>query len=338
MHPLNNGSQATERPAKKPLSGAAGWFTESGENNVPSYPGADWFNHNIAEFQAAIAEMGVVFDPQNDDHLAKAFKGISQRLGDKVMGVINVSEIISNSPEFILPITPALGAYVTLAGHGAANFTITGFGDACPVGYTFSLLIPRTIANTGGATNSLGNYVQFAHSASGDGIDLSINRRQSGASTLYTYQAYPNANDSSGNMCALFEQLKFMHIGEGRWRLVEMPVNFLSAPSTIETIERHANGKQNISAQKSSLSNIDSLLGSGVYGTALNDWVFAAQFTARPSVTVVEITGVGGCWGARASGGSPSNTAYQWQLMRFGAVSTTPIASLTAVGQWKPNI
>ncbi len=36
MHPLRNGSQATERPATKPLFGEPGWFTESGEDNRPS--------------------------------------------------------------------------------------------------------------------------------------------------------------------------------------------------------------------------------------------------------------------------------------------------------------
>ncbi|MEJ6520658.1 SGNH/GDSL hydrolase family protein [Shewanella bicestrii] len=73
MHPLQNGSQATTRPAVKPLVGIAGWFTESGDNNIPSYPGADWFNHVIAEFQNALAEMGVTFDPTKDDHLKIIF-------------------------------------------------------------------------------------------------------------------------------------------------------------------------------------------------------------------------------------------------------------------------
>ncbi|MCF7502706.1 sialidase family protein [Vibrio sp. L3-7] len=73
MHPLQNGSQDTSRPPKKPLSGGPGWFTESGDNNVPSYPGADWFNHVIAEFQNMLAAQGIMFDPENDDHLQKAF-------------------------------------------------------------------------------------------------------------------------------------------------------------------------------------------------------------------------------------------------------------------------
>ncbi|RTZ20412.1 SGNH/GDSL hydrolase family protein, partial [Vibrio penaeicida] len=59
MHPLQNGSQVTERPANKPVSGLPGYFTESGENNVPSYPGADWFNHVIDEFLNVLSLMGI---------------------------------------------------------------------------------------------------------------------------------------------------------------------------------------------------------------------------------------------------------------------------------------
>ncbi|MCR9668509.1 hypothetical protein [Vibrio parahaemolyticus] len=72
MHPLQNGSQVTERPANKPVSGLPGYFTESGENNVPSYPGADWFNHVIDEFQNLLLSQNIQFDPTKDDHLAKA--------------------------------------------------------------------------------------------------------------------------------------------------------------------------------------------------------------------------------------------------------------------------
>ncbi|AGG58112.1 hypothetical protein VPCG_00001 [Vibrio phage martha 12B12] len=75
MHPLQNGSQDTNRPPKKPLTGSPGWFTESGDNNVPSYPGADWFNHVIAEFQNMLASQGIAFNPDSDDHLSKAFLG-----------------------------------------------------------------------------------------------------------------------------------------------------------------------------------------------------------------------------------------------------------------------
>jgi len=76
MHPLRNGSQAVARPAAKPVSGSPGWFTESGDDNKPSYPGADWFNHVIAEFQNALAAQGIIFDPTKDDHLLKALAPI----------------------------------------------------------------------------------------------------------------------------------------------------------------------------------------------------------------------------------------------------------------------
>lgn len=71
MHPLQNGSQTTEAPAKKNPVGTAGFFTESGENGAPSYPGADWFNANIKEFMNALSASGVDFDPDRFDHFAQ---------------------------------------------------------------------------------------------------------------------------------------------------------------------------------------------------------------------------------------------------------------------------
>ncbi|OOX39347.1 hypothetical protein BJL83_07350 [Vibrio parahaemolyticus] len=77
MHPLQNGSQSVERPPKKPLVGTPGWFTESGNDNLPSYPGADWFNHVIAEFANALASRSVTFDPDSDNNLAELFSSLS---------------------------------------------------------------------------------------------------------------------------------------------------------------------------------------------------------------------------------------------------------------------
>ncbi|EKL9959487.1 SGNH/GDSL hydrolase family protein [Vibrio parahaemolyticus] len=76
MHPLRNGSQQVERPARKPFEGLAGYFTESGENNIPSFPGADWFNDNIDEFLNLLNYAGVEFDPEKTDHFVKAFESI----------------------------------------------------------------------------------------------------------------------------------------------------------------------------------------------------------------------------------------------------------------------
>lgn len=85
MHPLQNGSQATVRPAQKPLSGTPGWFTESGDNNVPSYPGADWFNHVIAEFQNALSDMGLNFIEDSDSNLSNLFLKILVDSQEKIL-------------------------------------------------------------------------------------------------------------------------------------------------------------------------------------------------------------------------------------------------------------
>ncbi|EGU0147634.1 hypothetical protein JFQ72_001794 [Vibrio parahaemolyticus] len=79
MHPLQNGSQVTERPANKPTSGLPGYFTESGDNNVPSYPGQDWFNDVIDEFLNLLESSNVSFDPNSTLNLSKAiaFSGTS---------------------------------------------------------------------------------------------------------------------------------------------------------------------------------------------------------------------------------------------------------------------
>lgn len=268
-----------------------------------------------------------------DEMATQAF--VNSRVGNAVAGSKNVSEIDGNG---VLEITPADGKYVTLQGTGTGNHTITGFGDQCPIGYELSLHIPRVNANTGQPTNMLGWFVQFVHTAEGDGLDMSLNARQSGLSTLYTYQAYPNATDNFGNLCALHETLKFFYAGSGRWKLIAMPESFYSQISPVEGINRTASGKQDIFAQKTSLSNVTTLIGGGIYGTLNNNWEFPAQFTDRATTTVTEITGVGGCWGVRSSTGAPSNTAFQWQLFRFDATGNTPTASLTATGRWKPNV
>lgn len=71
MHPLNNGSQVENVPALKPRVGTAGYFSESNDNGAPSYPGQDWFNAVIREFQGALSASGVAFDPDKFDHLQK---------------------------------------------------------------------------------------------------------------------------------------------------------------------------------------------------------------------------------------------------------------------------
>ncbi|MEZ8190698.1 hypothetical protein [Vibrio sp. 1F279] len=88
MHPLNNGSQVENVPALKPRVGAAGYFSESNDNGAPSYPGQDWFNAVIREFQTALTAKGVAFDPDKFDHLQKlleasAVNSLQYRVGQK---------------------------------------------------------------------------------------------------------------------------------------------------------------------------------------------------------------------------------------------------------------
>ncbi|MFA0056136.1 hypothetical protein [Vibrio echinoideorum] len=88
MHYLNNGSQVENVPPRKPRVGTAGYFSESNESGSPSYPGQDWFNAVIREFQTALTAKGVAFDPDKFDHLQKlleasAVNSLQYRVGQK---------------------------------------------------------------------------------------------------------------------------------------------------------------------------------------------------------------------------------------------------------------
>jgi hypothetical protein len=73
MHPLRNGSQVTARPARKATAGTPGYFSESNDNNQPSYPGQDWFNDVIDEFANALAAANITYVPGDLTHLAQLF-------------------------------------------------------------------------------------------------------------------------------------------------------------------------------------------------------------------------------------------------------------------------
>lgn len=74
MHKLQNGSQVSVRPQRKPLVGLGGYFSESNDQGAPSYPGQDWFNDCVDEFLNALGEMGITYDHSRLDHLARAFR------------------------------------------------------------------------------------------------------------------------------------------------------------------------------------------------------------------------------------------------------------------------
>lgn len=75
MHLLRNGSQVTSRPARKATAGTPGYFSESNEVGKPSYPGQDWFNDVIDEFNNALVAVGITYEPDRLDHLARMVSG-----------------------------------------------------------------------------------------------------------------------------------------------------------------------------------------------------------------------------------------------------------------------
>ncbi|ENM4022659.1 hypothetical protein DDN27_003535, partial [Vibrio cholerae] len=82
MHPLQNGSQIEERPARKSTSGIRGYFKEEG---TPSYPGADYFNDQIDEFMNALTAAGVPYVPGAVTHLAQLLQANSANFFKKHM-------------------------------------------------------------------------------------------------------------------------------------------------------------------------------------------------------------------------------------------------------------
>ncbi|ELJ8546340.1 hypothetical protein SNE95_000741 [Vibrio cholerae] len=75
MHKLQNGSQVSARPPRKPLVGLGGYFSESNDQGAPSYPGQDWFNDCTDEFLNALAAAGIEYDHGRLDHLARMISG-----------------------------------------------------------------------------------------------------------------------------------------------------------------------------------------------------------------------------------------------------------------------
>ncbi|WP_230374502.1 hypothetical protein [Vibrio cholerae] len=73
MHKLQNGSQVSARPPRKPLVGLGGYFSESNEQGAPSYPGQDWFNDCTDEFLNALAVGNIAYQHEQTDHLARLF-------------------------------------------------------------------------------------------------------------------------------------------------------------------------------------------------------------------------------------------------------------------------
>lgn len=75
MHKLQNGSQVSVRPQRKPLVGLGGYFSESNDQGAPSYPGQDWFNDCTDEFLNALEAAGIEYEHGRLDHLARMISG-----------------------------------------------------------------------------------------------------------------------------------------------------------------------------------------------------------------------------------------------------------------------
>lgn len=85
MHKLQNGSQVTSRPVRKPRVGTRGYFSESNDQGAPSHPGQDWFNDCIDEFANALEQADIPYDPQRLDHLARAIAEAKANWGADVV-------------------------------------------------------------------------------------------------------------------------------------------------------------------------------------------------------------------------------------------------------------
>jgi hypothetical protein len=164
MHPLQNGSQVTERPANKPRTGLPGYFTESGENNVPSYPGADWFNHVIDEFQNLLEAQNVAFDPDKDDHLARLITKVSQTPNFSFQTVQEAIGMFADKQ-----ITPFVGQRVVTSFFNAQIEQVWTVVDTNPLPNEFGF----AITGTGLYLKESSNQKYFeSFGAYGNGIDL----------------------------------------------------------------------------------------------------------------------------------------------------------------------
>lgn len=100
MHPLNNGSQVENVPALKPRVGTPGYFSESNDNGAPSYPGQDWFNAVIREFQTAATDGGITFDPDRFDHLSRFIQSLgTNAVYDGLVGFVLPDSTMQVSPD-----------------------------------------------------------------------------------------------------------------------------------------------------------------------------------------------------------------------------------------------
>ncbi|EOW9139834.1 hypothetical protein ACN1TK_002344 [Vibrio cholerae] len=135
MHKLQNGSQVSERPQRKPLVGLGGYFSESNDQGAPSYPGQDWFNDCTDEFINALDEMGITYDQEQLDHLARAFAAVRSQEWNANVNYGIGQEVVRNNLR-----------YIARAASGPDNGgAITPENNS---GSTWDLVLPKAYSTT----------------------------------------------------------------------------------------------------------------------------------------------------------------------------------------------
>ena len=174
MHPLNNGSQDTQRPANKPSVGSPGYFTESGENNVPSYPGADWFNNVIDEFMSALDLADCNFDPLKYDNLANAIRTIASNVSASFESVSKMIDLDSTSGAKI-KLSPGvpyhLSSYFTGELKGGGTFI---YSPTIPKNFHDGGMIISPTVPFNGQHNSLPNFLDGIGEEDPDGLGVFV--------------------------------------------------------------------------------------------------------------------------------------------------------------------
>ncbi|ENL7978784.1 hypothetical protein AB8I70_001877 [Vibrio cholerae] len=118
MHKLQNGSQVSVRPQRKLLVGLGGYFSESNDQGAPSYPGQDWFNDCTDEFINALDEMGITYDQEQLDHLARAFAAVRSQEWNANANYGIGQEVVRNGLRYIARVAsgPDNGGAITPGG------------------------------------------------------------------------------------------------------------------------------------------------------------------------------------------------------------------------------
>lgn len=134
-------------------------------------------------------------------------------------------------------------------------------------GQIVSVEVPRTIADTGGTANALGNYVQFSHDAASGNVLCRANANAD-------YRAYPDANDSSGDNAALYERVDVQKRGD-EVHLVRLPDprrDVVGSATYIRYANNHQECFEDLTLTYNSSAKVNTT------------WTFPAAFSDEPIV------------------------------------------------------